>query len=53
MLTIEGKQERVWIDAYVKKTGKLEGVTMAVRVSVKKTLTGGRGVRESVEDSVV
>ena len=41
MPTIEGKQARVWIDNYVKKAGKLEGVTMAVRVLVKKTLTGG------------
>jgi hypothetical protein len=41
MPTIEWKKARGWIDAYVKKAGKLEGVTMAVRVLVKKTLTGG------------
>jgi hypothetical protein len=41
MPTIEGKQARVWIDAYVKKAGNLEGVTMAVRALVKTTLTGG------------
>jgi hypothetical protein len=39
MPTIEGKQARVWIDAYVKKAGKLEGVTKAARALVKKTLT--------------
>jgi hypothetical protein len=41
MPTIEGQQARVWIDAYVKKAGKLEGVTKAVRALVKKTLKGG------------
>jgi hypothetical protein len=41
MPTIEGKQAQVWIDAYVKKAGKLEGVTKAVRALVKKTLKGG------------
>ena len=41
MPTIEGKQARVWIDAYVKKTGKLERVTKTVRALVKKTLKGG------------
>src|SRR5215831_19712966 len=29
MPTIEGKDGRLWIDAYVKKAGKLEGVTTA------------------------
>ena len=41
MPTIEGKQAGVWIDAYVKKAGKLEGVTKAVRALVKKTVKGG------------
>src|ERR1700722_9526027 len=40
MPTIEGKQERRWIDGYVKKAGKLEGVTRAVRALVKKTVKG-------------
>jgi hypothetical protein len=41
MPTIEGKQARVWIDAYVKKAGKLGGVTKAVRALVRMTLKGG------------
>jgi hypothetical protein len=41
MPTIKGKQARVWIDAYVKKAGTLEGVTKAVRALVKKTLKEG------------
>src|SRR6516162_683002 len=41
MPTIEGKQAGVWIDTYVKKAGKLGGVTKAVRVLVKKTVKGG------------
>jgi hypothetical protein len=41
MPTIEGKQAQVWIDAYVKEAGKLEGVTKAVRALVKETLKGG------------
>jgi hypothetical protein len=41
MPTIEGKPARVWIDAYVKKAGKLEGVTKALRALLKKTLKGG------------
>ena len=40
MPTIEGKQGRVWIDAYVKKAGKLSGVARAVRTLIKKTATG-------------
>jgi hypothetical protein len=40
MPTIEGKQARLWIDGYVKKAGKLEGVTRAVRALVKKTVKG-------------
>ena len=40
MPKIEGKQARLWIDAYVKKAGKLEGVTRAVRALVKKTVKG-------------
>jgi hypothetical protein len=41
MPTIEGKQAKAWIDAYVKKPGKLEGVMKAVRALAKKTLKGG------------
>jgi hypothetical protein len=41
MPTIEGKQARVWIDGYVKKAGRLQGVTRAVRALVKKTVKGG------------
>ena len=48
MPTVEGKEARVWIDAYVKQAGKLSGVAKAVR-----TLEEGRGrmrgVRQSVE----
>src|SRR6516225_11825576 len=41
MPTSEGKQAGVWINAYVKKAGKFEGVAKAVRALVKKTLKGG------------
>lgn len=37
MPTIEGKEGRLWIDAYVKKAGKLAGLAGAVRTLVKKT----------------
>ena len=37
MPTIEGKLGRLWIDAYVKKAGKLAGVAKAVRTLLKKT----------------
>ncbi len=37
MPTIEGKEGQAWIDAYVKKAGKLAGVAKAVRALVKKT----------------
>ena len=37
MPTIEGKAGRLWIDAYVKKAGKLAGVAKSVRALVKKT----------------
>ena len=40
MPTIEGKQAKVWIDGYVKKAGKLAGVTKAVRALMKKTIKG-------------
>jgi len=40
MPTIEGKEGKLWIDAYVKKAGKLTGVAKAVRALVKKTVTG-------------
>src|SRR6516225_6202277 len=41
MPTIEGKQAGVWIDTYVKKAGKLDGVTKAVRTLLKRTVKGG------------
>jgi hypothetical protein len=37
MPTIEGKDGRQWIDAYVKGSGKLEPVAKAVRALVMKT----------------
>src|SRR5262249_39615677 len=37
MPTIEGKEGRLWIDAYVRKAGKLRGVAKAVRTLVMKT----------------
>jgi|ERR1700678_370501 len=40
MPTIEGKQAGLWIDGYVKKAGKLEGVAGAVRALVKETVRG-------------
>jgi hypothetical protein len=40
MPTIEGKEGKLWIDAYVRKAGKLAGVAKAVRALVKKTATG-------------
>jgi hypothetical protein len=40
MPTVEGKEARVWIDAYVKKAGKLSGVARAVRSLVKKNVSG-------------
>jgi hypothetical protein len=40
MPTVEGKEARVWIDAYVKRAGKLSGVAKAVRTLVKKAVAG-------------
>src|SRR5438067_5904075 len=40
MPTIEGKEARGWIDAYVEKAGKLSGVAKAVRTLVKKNVAG-------------
>lgn len=40
MPTIEGKEGKLWIDAYVKGAGKLELVAKAVRALVKKTAVG-------------
>src|SRR5246127_1672828 len=37
MPTIEGKEGKLWIDAYVKKAKKFSGVMKAVRTLVKKT----------------
>src|SRR5215468_4849763 len=40
MPTIEGKEGKLWIDAYVNKAGELAGVAKAVRTLVKKTAVG-------------
>jgi hypothetical protein len=40
MPTIEGKEGKVWIDAYVAKAGKMRGVLKGLRALVKKTVTG-------------
>ena len=40
MPNIEGKEARLWIDAYVTKAGKLSGVAKAVRALVKKNVAG-------------
>lgn len=40
MPTIEGKDGRLWIDAYVKGAGKLAPVAKSVRALVLKTATG-------------
>lgn len=40
MPTIEGKEGRLWIDAYVKGAGKLAPVAKSVRALVLKTATG-------------
>ena len=40
MPTIEGKEGKLWIDAYVKKAGKFATVAKAVRSLVKKTAAG-------------
>ena len=37
MPTIEGKEARLWIDAYVKGAGNLEPVARAVRALIIKT----------------
>ena len=40
MPTIEGKQAGIWINDYVKKAGKCEGVAKAVRALMKKAVKG-------------
>jgi len=40
MPTIEGKEGKLWIDAYVKKAGKLADVAKAIRTLVKNTAAG-------------
>ena len=40
MPTIEGKDARVWIDAYVSEAGKLAPVAKAVRALIKKAAAG-------------
>ena len=40
MPTVEGKDARVWIDQYVKKSGKWSTVAKAIRTLVKKSVAG-------------
>jgi hypothetical protein len=40
MPTIEGKQAGIWINDYVQKAGKFEGVAQEVRALVKKAVKG-------------
>ena len=40
MPTIEGKEGRLWIDEYVAKAGKMQGVLKGLRGLVKKTVAG-------------
>lgn len=40
MPTIEGRDAKVWIDAYVNEAGKLRPVAKAVRTLIKKTAAG-------------
>ena len=40
MPTIEGKEGKVWIDKYVAKAGKMQGVLKSLRALVKKTVAG-------------
>ena len=40
MPTIEGKDAKVWTDAYVSKAGKLAPVATAVRALMKKAAAG-------------
>jgi hypothetical protein len=40
MPTIEGKEGKVWIDKYVAKAGKMQGVMKGLRALVKRTIEG-------------
>ena len=40
MPTIEGKEGRAWIDEYVARAGKMQGVLKGLRALVKKTVAG-------------
>jgi len=40
MPTVEGKEGRLWIDEYVAKAGKMQGVLKGLRALVKKTVAG-------------
>ena len=40
MPTIEGKEGREWIDAYVAKAGKLKDVLKGLRALVRRTMVG-------------
>ena len=40
MPTIEGKEGKVWIDKYVAKAGKMQGVMKGLRTLVKRTIAG-------------
>ena len=53
MPTVEGREARVWIDRYVKKSDKLSGTAKAAKGACKEYRCRMRRIRESVEDSVV
>lgn len=40
MPTIEGKEGKAWIDKYVAKAGKMQGVLKGLRALVKRTIEG-------------
>ena len=40
MPTIEGKEGKAWIDKYVAKPGKMQGVMKDLRALVKRTIVG-------------
>ena len=40
MPTIEGKEGKAWIDKYVAKAGKMQGVLKGLRALVKKSVSG-------------
>ena len=53
MPTIEGREGRVWIDAYVKKAGKLAGVARSSARVGEENGGGLRRICEPMEGAVV